>query len=131
MSTSYEDDLDDLDAPREREISLGAATILGIFLGLTLVCALFFGLGFSMGRRSALSAAATATPAPSTRNHTHHDPAARPISTLCDYPDTRRRLPGPRPRGYAGETIRSEARCRRRSPGFRRLSRSDRRSLPP
>ncbi len=36
----------------EREISLGAPTILGIFFALALVCALFFGLGYSMGRRS-------------------------------------------------------------------------------
>lgn len=36
----------------DREISLGTATILGIFLGLAVVCALFFGFGYSMGRRS-------------------------------------------------------------------------------
>lgn len=56
---------DDLDEPvRDREISLGATTILGIFLALTLVCALFFGLGFSMGRRSAQTAAAAPPPEP-------------------------------------------------------------------
>ena len=37
---------------RDREISLGTSTILGIFFGLALVCALFFALGYSMGRRS-------------------------------------------------------------------------------
>jgi DedD protein len=42
----------------EREISLGAPTILGIFFALALVCALFFGLGYSMGRRSAPAGAA-------------------------------------------------------------------------
>ena len=36
----------------DREISLGTTTVLGIFLGLALVCALFFGFGYSMGRRS-------------------------------------------------------------------------------
>jgi DedD protein len=51
----------------EREISLGAPTILGIFFALALVCALFFGLGYSMGRRSTPAGAAvvasTDTPA--------------------------------------------------------------------
>ncbi|MHB1699111.1 MAG: SPOR domain-containing protein [Acidobacteriaceae bacterium] len=44
------DDLDD--APQHSEITLGTATLLGIFLGLVLVCAVFFGLGYSLGRRS-------------------------------------------------------------------------------
>lgn len=39
-------------AGSDREISLGTTTVLGIFLGLALVCALFFGFGYSMGRRS-------------------------------------------------------------------------------
>lgn len=57
MNTRYLEE-DDLDSPtREREISLGATTILGIFLLLALVCAVFFGFGYSMGRRSSLSTA--------------------------------------------------------------------------
>ncbi len=43
---------------QDREISLGTATVLGIFLALALVCALFFGFGYSMGRRSVPSALA-------------------------------------------------------------------------
>jgi DedD protein len=46
----------------EREISLGTTTVLGIFFALALVCALFFGFGYSMGRRSTATAVAT-TPA--------------------------------------------------------------------
>ena len=42
----------------DREISLGTATVLGIFLALAMVCALFFGFGYSMGRRSVPSALA-------------------------------------------------------------------------
>jgi DedD protein len=38
---------------RDREISLGTATIIGIFFVLALLCAVFFGFGYSMGRRSA------------------------------------------------------------------------------
>jgi cell division septation protein DedD len=41
----------------DREISLGPGTILGIFFVLALVCACFFGFGYSVGRRSAQSAA--------------------------------------------------------------------------
>jgi DedD protein len=44
---------------RDREISLGTATILGIFLVLALLCAVFFGFGYSMGRRSAQTIVST------------------------------------------------------------------------
>ena len=40
----------------EREISLGAPAILGIFFALTLLCACFFGFGYTMGRKSAQAA---------------------------------------------------------------------------
>lgn len=54
-----DDDLLDLhDDERDREISLGTSTILGIFFALALVCAAFFGLGYSMGRKSAQVAVA-------------------------------------------------------------------------
>jgi DedD protein len=55
VNTRYEDDTDlhDLhETQRDREISLGAATILGIFFVLALICAVFFGFGYSLGRRS-------------------------------------------------------------------------------
>jgi DedD protein len=64
------DDLDDLRSSGEgREISLGTAAILGIFLALALICAAFFGFGYSLGRRSAPPVAPSAT-----------DSAATPIS---------------------------------------------------
>jgi DedD protein len=50
----------DLDEP-EREISLGTATILGIFFALALICAAFFGFGYSLGRHAAPPAAPVAT----------------------------------------------------------------------
>jgi DedD protein len=64
---------DNFDEPIEhdREISLGTATILGIFFSLALVCALFFGLGYSMGRKSQPVVAAVAPP----------DPDSTPAST--------------------------------------------------
>jgi cell division septation protein DedD len=41
------------------EITLGGRSLLGIFFGLALVCSIFFGLGYSVGRGSASKAAAT------------------------------------------------------------------------
>lgn len=58
------DDLDD--APQHSEITLGTATLLGIFLGLVLVCAVFFGLGYSLGRRSIQTSSAGDTATDST-----------------------------------------------------------------
>jgi DedD protein len=56
VHTRYETDhdLQDLsETGQDREISLGATTILGIFFALALLCAVFFGFGYSLGRRSA------------------------------------------------------------------------------
>lgn len=49
---------------QDREISLGTATILGIFFALALLCAVFFGFGYSLGRRSAQTVAAAAVDTP-------------------------------------------------------------------
>ena len=53
MNTRYENERD-FHEPigQDREISLGTTTILGIFFALTLLCAVFFGFGYSLGRRS-------------------------------------------------------------------------------
>jgi DedD protein len=40
---------------QDTEITLGTGRLLGLFFGLVIVCALFFGLGFSMGRNSVKS----------------------------------------------------------------------------
>lgn len=57
MNTRYETqhDLRDLreEDEQDREISLGTTTILGIFFALALLCAVFFGFGYSLGGRSA------------------------------------------------------------------------------
>ena len=64
MNTRYETEreLQDLHEPEEqdREISLGTTTILGIFFALALLCAVFFGFGYSLGRRSAQPLASSA-----------------------------------------------------------------------
>jgi DedD protein len=59
-----ESDLHDLNEDdRDREISLGGATIIGIFFALALLCAVFFGFGYTLGRRSSQPAAAPAATA--------------------------------------------------------------------
>jgi DedD protein len=58
VKTRYiEDDDLELDSP-QREISLSPSTVLGIFFLLALICAIFFGFGYSMGKRSATPVAA-------------------------------------------------------------------------
>jgi DedD protein len=56
VQTRYQTDQDLQDlhgaSGQDREISLGTTTILGIFFTLALICAVFFGFGYSMGRRS-------------------------------------------------------------------------------
>jgi len=50
-------DLDDMDdRRRDKEISLGTSTMLGIFFVLALLLAGFFGFGYSLGRKSAQTA---------------------------------------------------------------------------
>jgi DedD protein len=51
VNTRYESDLYE-SAEQDREISLSTTTILGIFFALALLCAVFFGFGYSMGRKS-------------------------------------------------------------------------------
>jgi DedD protein len=54
MRTAYEEDELELDAERasSRELTLSSTTLLAIFFALVLVCGLFFGFGYTMGRRS-------------------------------------------------------------------------------
>ncbi len=56
--------------PQEREISLGTSTILGIFLGLALLCAAFFGFGYSMGHKASLPPIAGVDSVPSQKKDT-------------------------------------------------------------
>ena len=54
------------DHGQDRELTISSTTLLAIFFGLVLVCGLFFGLGYTLGRRSPsetsqLSSAVTST----------------------------------------------------------------------
>lgn len=56
-----DDDLDDLNGTKDREITLGTTMILGIFFALAVLCAVFFGFGYQVGHKSAIAAPATAS----------------------------------------------------------------------
>jgi cell division protein FtsN len=64
------------DADADREITLGTRSLLGIFFGLVLICGIFFGLGYSVGRGSAPHAADLAD-VPATVGQ-RSSPAAKP-----------------------------------------------------
>lgn len=59
-SSPFEEAYDEHDEEEghEPEITLSTASLLGLFVGLVLICGVFFGFGYSMGRRANLSAAA-------------------------------------------------------------------------
>jgi DedD protein len=57
-----------VDSSQDTEITLGTAKLLGLFFGLVIICAVFFALGYTLGRKSdyGLAAAGIATPLPAT-----------------------------------------------------------------
>ena len=61
-------DTEDEEETRSTEITLSTASLLGIFFGLVLICGVFFGFGYSMGRG------------------TGHTPPAASASTIDDTP---------------------------------------------
>jgi cell division protein FtsN len=66
--------LNELDEREDHEITLGTGALLAIFFGVVLVCAVFFGLGYSLGRRSG-DAPVAATPSAAKTQVTASRPA--------------------------------------------------------
>jgi cell division septation protein DedD len=79
MSRHLDDDQDDF-PERERELTLSTGAILAIFLGLVLLCAVFFGFGYNLGRKST---AVPNAPVPAAANDT--EPAATESSTFDNF----------------------------------------------
>jgi len=79
MSRLLDDDQDDL-PERERELTLSTGAILAIFLGLVLLCAVFFGFGYNLGRKST---AAPSAPLPVATNDAQ--PASTGSSTFDNF----------------------------------------------
>ena len=74
----------------DTEITLGMKSLLGVFFGSVLVCGVFFGFGYSLGRGTARSnaAAAVSNPAiavkPSTASDTNSSDASGPEASSSD-----------------------------------------------
>lgn len=69
----------------DSEITLSATTLLGIFFGLVLVCGVFFGFGYSTGRRGETPNAnvpATGTPDATAALATSHTPKPSAMESL-------------------------------------------------
>lgn len=79
MSRLLDDDQDDL-PERERELTLSTGAILAIFLGLVLLCAVFFGFGYNLGRK-----ATTVTNAPLPAATSDTEPAGTGGSTFDNF----------------------------------------------
>jgi DedD protein len=70
----------------DTEITLGTGKMLALFFGLVALCAVFFGIGFSLGKNSKTeSAAATTTVAPAVRPTAVKANNPRPPSDLTFY----------------------------------------------
>lgn len=71
-----------MDSSKDTEITLGTAKLLGLFFGLVMVCAVFFALGYTLGRKSdgGLTATNTATTLPVSAN------GSKPASAASNQP---------------------------------------------
>lgn len=79
-----EDETAPLNAAPDRELTISATTLLAIFFGLVLLCGLFFGLGYTFGRRSPANPAASSVQAASQSFDSQPKPsaAAQPVSAV-------------------------------------------------
>src|SRR5215472_9908711 len=57
-------------ASQDTEITLGTGKLLVVFFGMVAVCALFFALGYSLGRKSESTSLASAVAAPQQSSNT-------------------------------------------------------------
>jgi cell division septation protein DedD len=67
-----------MDSSQDTEITLGTAKLLGLFFGLVIICAVFFALGYTLGRKSDLGLAAASPAAPLTTVSSGPKPAGSP-----------------------------------------------------
>ena len=66
---------------QDTEVTLGTGRLLALFFGLVVICALFFSVGFSLGRKSAPVAATSSAPVPAPLPTTH---GVKPTSMKSD-----------------------------------------------
>jgi DedD protein len=68
-----------MDSTQDTEITLGTAKLLALFFGLVMVCAVFFALGYTLGRKSDMGlVASAAAPMPTSFNSSKQASSAPP-----------------------------------------------------
>jgi len=69
-----------MDSSQDTEITLGTAKLLGLFFGLVIICAVFFALGYTLGRKSDIGLSAAGAAAPLQTTSTGAKPAGSATS---------------------------------------------------
>jgi DedD protein len=88
MRTLFDTDEEELEG-KASEITLSTASLLGIFFGLVLVCGVFFGFGYSIGRGTGTTAQARPVPNPTSGNSGEAEEAAsNPPASVPAEPQT-------------------------------------------
>ena len=72
---------------QDTEITLGTGKLLFLFFGLVSICALFFALGYTLGRKSepTVAAASTAAPLPQASSNTTKSSSGSPAQPMTFY----------------------------------------------
>jgi|SRR5579863_5874534 len=72
---------------QDTEITLGTGKLLFLFFGLVTICALFFGLGYTLGRKSepVLASTTMAAPLPQTSSNTAKSSSGSPAQPMTFY----------------------------------------------
>jgi cell division septation protein DedD len=92
------------DYSEDTEITLSTGKMLLIFFGLVVVCAVFFSLGYSLGKNSTKAAAVTTDPAVVSANTTKPGgESGAPSSDLSFYKAVESKEPDPEPKPEAKE----------------------------
>ncbi len=76
-----------MDSSSDTEITLGTGKLLALFFGLVVICAVFFSLGYTLGRKSEpeLTQASAAAPQPAAKDLRMNVPAAQPAPPMTFY----------------------------------------------
>lgn len=78
------------DTNPDRELTVSTTTLLAVFFGLVLLCGLFFGLGYTFGRRAPADASTPVTveaASPSYGSQSKPSAAAQPVSPAVSEPE--------------------------------------------
>lgn len=104
MSRLLDDD-DALLQARDRELTLSTGSILAIFLGLVLLCALFFGFGYNLGRKSTTTATAPAATDSADTSETAAAPSSSTFDNFKSAPNSAATSPASAPSSVPAVTL--------------------------